>query len=295
MKTRLEFGNNRLKSLIRDRRVYLLSTAVPLAAIAIVGAFFIGSDGPRADDTDPVPVAAVAQLPVSPADTETPKAPPAETAGLVNAENKTARPLERTGVEVGEEQAGSEPDAGIAESDLRLTPLADDNPRWRDDTQTSDTEGEGAELAAALTGTADDDAARASPGEPAAETGGLDRATTAAIADDGLRGSETVEIAETDAEIAALEAAAAAAQTDMPNAAFVGSVDLIPARVKEYVNFRTAPDNGSDVIRVLPGGTEIDAQPLDQCVHFCQVTVDGEPGYIGKTFIAYEDTVADAQ
>jgi len=101
--------------------------------------------------------------------------------------------------------------------------------------------------------------------------------------------SPAVRVAEDESQVAALEAAAALRSSEQAGAAFSDKgMQMLPATAKKYVNFRRAPSNDSEVIRVVAYDEPFEAQPVEGCVHFCAVRVDGEQGYIHKAFISYE-------
>lgn len=150
-------------------------------------------------------------------------------------------------------------------------------------------------------------AARASP-QPAATA--PDATDTASIPADSLRGPLDVQVAETEAEIAKLEAAtgmteepeagnethpAPAAPTDTKLAA-VSQPDLKPATVTKHVNLRDGPADESEVITVVPANATIEAEA--DC-GWCTVVYKGQRGYIYKSFInrgtAAAEKAADGQ
>lgn len=277
---------------VRRRRIVLLSTAVPLVAVAALSLTLTGEgDRPSAvEAAEPVKLAAAAP----------------EAAIEVKRETKSARPAEPA-----EEPEAEEEVAGDAE--LRLSPLDRSDPRWAAAPATAVPDASRSPVAEALRQHAENvDAAEGE--EP---TLPLDRSTTAAIgaerpletgadaepfesstniaaaerADTGT----TVAIAETPAEVAALEVAAAKAASAHSDPAFsAASTRMLDAHAKEYVNFRDAPSNDSNVIRVVAVDEAFQAQPVEECVHFCAVVIDGQSGYIHKDFITYEGQTAEA-
>lgn len=109
---------------------------------------------------------------------------------------------------------------------------------------------------------------------------------------DPLADISTVEIAETEAEVLAIEerlSAAGAAYFQLPPDAAepfdaaLGEPALPPARTNGWVNLRAAPGNNSEVMMVVPGGAEIGAE--EGCRHWCEVVYDGNRGYIYQSFI----------
>lgn len=112
-----------------------------------------------------------------------------------------------------------------------------------------------------------------------------------------------VEIAETEADVAALEERMAAetpvaepeAEPNQQVAALDPSPEgaatsgprgeaVSPATAAKYVNLRAGPDNDASVIAVVPAGAPILAQ--DGCRFWCAVVHDGKAGYIYNTFIS---------
>lgn len=114
---------------------------------------------------------------------------------------------------------------------------------------------------------------------------GLDAASTAAI---------PVAVAETEAEVAALEEAMAAegaqgfalpGETAEPAATVAALPDApqSPAWTSEHVNLRATPDNEGEIVAVIPADSEILAQ--EDCTHWCAVTHEGRSGFVYKSFI----------
>jgi hypothetical protein len=263
-----------------------LSTAVPLVAVAALSLTMAGGGDKPSDvqAAEPVKLAAAASQP----------------AVEVRSETKTARPAES-------EPAAENELAGNAE--LRLSPLDRADPRWAAAPETSVPDASRSPVAEALREHAEN-AEAAKGDEPRLP---LDRSTTAAIGRDvgptsagadvppaGIgasaaavpaveRDATTVAVAETPAEVAALEAAAADAAAAHSEPAFeAAGANMLDAHANEWVNFRDAPTDDSNVIRVVAYEEAFKAQPVEECVHFCAVVVDGQSGYIHKDFINYE-------
>lgn len=299
-------------SRIRDIRPVPLRTvtyaaAVPVAALAIAGSFWLYDAGEIEAPSGQVKMAAMADQPL-PALTPEPEPEPA--APTINSADKAERPVEE-----------------VAETELRLEPLTADDPRWRTTATARDAEEESlggrfrpipadADAAEAASVATDEpaaatneiasisqDTAGANTAATASETGtdaatdimanvmasAVDTETTAAIKETAPELASGVQVAETDVEVAALEAAVAEAQAGRPDAAFVSEgIEMVPGRIKSYVNLRAGPSNDAEVLTIVPTDKRIEAQPLEQCVHFCQVVVDGQRGFIGKTFIAFD-------
>jgi uncharacterized protein YraI len=58
------------------------------------------------------------------------------------------------------------------------------------------------------------------------------------------------------------------------------------ARANRHVNMRAGPDDGAQVLMVVPALAEIEAE--DGC-GWCEVAYQGRTGYIYKSFISYAD------
>ena len=124
--------------------------------------------------------------------------------------------------------------------------------------------------------------------------------------------SAPVAVAETETEVAALEAQMLDAATTAPEISEVAvepdpgqeSVDEVaavisaeapavstgpkgeavtPAKAVKYVNLRAGPDNDASVLSIIPAGADILAE--DGCSHWCAVVHDGKAGYVYKSFI----------
>lgn len=136
-------------------------------------------------------------------------------------------------------------------------------------------------------------AANARSGLPESSSAYVDDAVTSAIAAPARVSPADVEIAETEAEIVALEAAMAeGANASDPSFVIEDAIadedEMVPARIRRYVNLRGAPSNDAEVFTVVASDTRIRSQPLTACGHFCAVEVDGQAGFIGKSFIAFD-------
>lgn len=107
-----------------------------------------------------------------------------------------------------------------------------------------------------------------------------------------------VEIAETEAEIAALEAIqqqevqedigvpeAETAVAAVEEPATEETVSRRAARTTGYVNMRAQGSDDAEVLMVVPAQARIEAEA--DC-NWCSVVHDGRSGYIYRTFIAYE-------
>lgn len=111
------------------------------------------------------------------------------------------------------------------------------------------------------------------------------------------RSASNVQVAETEADVAKLEAATgmldrvpepAGIQPATPNAApdtklaAVSQPDLKPAKVTKYVNLRDGPADEAQVLTVVPANADIDAEA--DC-GWCTVVYKGQRGYVYKSFI----------
>lgn len=132
--------------------------------------------------------------------------------------------------------------------------------------------------------------------DAAADTVGKTPDPTASVsaAPDGLRGTLDVQVAETEAEIAKLEAATGmvdetvakdAASTSTP-AATPPAPGPLPkletAQATKFVNLRAEPAGEAKVIVVIPENAAIEAET--DC-GWCTVVYKGQRGYIYKSFI----------
>lgn len=111
------------------------------------------------------------------------------------------------------------------------------------------------------------------------------------------RGTSNVQVAETEADVAKLEAAtgmldqvpepasiqpAAPSATSDTKLAAVSQPDLKPAKVTKYVNLRDGPADEAQVLTVVPANADIDAEA--DC-GWCTVVYKGQRGYVYKSFI----------
>ncbi|MBT1157737.1 SH3 domain-containing protein [Aminobacter anthyllidis] len=106
-----------------------------------------------------------------------------------------------------------------------------------------------------------------------------DASDTASIMAEGLRGTLDVQVAETEAEIAMLEAStgmvdANAVQAPLP--------DMSPAKAAKYANLRDGPADEAKVIVVVPANAAIEAET--GC-NWCTVVYNGQRGYMFKSLI----------
>lgn len=143
------------------------------------------------------------------------------------------------------------------------------------------------------------DTSRAASGPDAVDdTAGAEPAASASTAADELRGSLDVQVAESEAEIAKLEASTgmvdeaivkngAPADTDVAPADTPAAPGPLPkleaAQATKFVNLRAEPAGEADVIVVVPENAAIEAET--DC-NWCTVVYKGQRGYIYKTFIS---------
>lgn len=101
-----------------------------------------------------------------------------------------------------------------------------------------------------------------------------------------------VDIAETEAEIAALESVQRTQVEEdigVPSAPAVASVaadsDLRNATTTGHVNMRAGPNDEAEVLAIIPASTHIQVEA--DC-NWCAVAYEGRSGYIYRSFISYE-------
>lgn len=105
-----------------------------------------------------------------------------------------------------------------------------------------------------------------------------------------------VAVAETEAEIAALEEIQrreVEADVGPPSEEWVSAAQtttqpaatMRPAVATRYVNMRAAPDDDAEILAVVPALAEIEAE---QDCNWCAVTYQGQSGYVYRSFISYE-------
>lgn len=103
----------------------------------------------------------------------------------------------------------------------------------------------------------------------------------------------SVPVAETEEEVAALEEIQRREVEDdvgPPSPEMTASFrqqapSMRPATTTRYVNLRAGPDDGAQVLAVVPERAAIDAE--EDC-GWCEVTYQGRSGYIYKSFIRYD-------
>ena len=168
-----------------------------------------------------------------------------------------------------------------------------------DDASADDAAADVATQASSLIGTGGIDLTAEMPGNTDTTFIPPDNAVTSAIPP-ALPGAGSfapdVPVAETDEEIAALEArqrqeVAEDLGVDPDEAATssIGSAVTGPLRAAiatKYVNMRNGPSDEAEVLLVVPALAEIEAE--EDC-NWCAVTYDGKAGFIYKTFISYAD------
>lgn len=101
-----------------------------------------------------------------------------------------------------------------------------------------------------------------------------------------------VEIAETEAEIAALESVQRTQVEEdigVPAAPATASLaadsDLHNATTTGHVNMRAGPNDEAEVLAIIPASTRIQ---VEAGCSWCAVAYDGRSGYIYRSFISYE-------
>lgn len=100
----------------------------------------------------------------------------------------------------------------------------------------------------------------------------------------------SVEVAETEAEIAALESNQRARGHDASDSAAgqtaIGTADnLRNATTTGHVNMRSGPSDEAEVLAVVPARTRIQAEA--DC-NWCATVYEGRSGYVYKSFLSYE-------
>jgi len=114
--------------------------------------------------------------------------------------------------------------------------------------------------------------------------------TTAAIGDGEAAADEPVAVAQSDREIAQLEAQQqeenqAVMQEENGNA--FNSPIMGEARANRHVNLRAGPSDDARVLMVVPARARI--QAAKDCAYWCEVVYEGKRGFIYKSFIARDD------
>lgn len=109
-----------------------------------------------------------------------------------------------------------------------------------------------------------------------------DASDTASIVPDGLRGTLDVQVAETEAEIAMLEASTGMIDANATAAIEQPLPDLSPAKAAKYANLRDGPADEAKVIVVVPANAAIEAET--GC-NWCTVVYNGQRGYMFKSLI----------
>lgn len=229
--------------------------AIGLVGLALVGALAIG------------PVTRSLTTPA--ADTAQRAAPEAVDAG-------NAQPVIEAAADI--EPASANTTAGIATAARMAAPdmsagLAANDPRWSADALAVDEE-KLAELKKAV----DETVAAV---EIASALGSSDALYTSTIPAQaaGFAPERPVVSAR---ERSAFDAALSGTPTDAEAEPDVAS-DLQPAKANQYVNMRAAPADDASVITVVPANAAIEAET--DC-RWCEVSYDGQKGYIFQSFIA---------
>ena len=132
-----------------------------------------------------------------------------------------------------------------------------------------DAEDHGTQIEKAQTGA---NTAAASPLQPdlLTTTGSITRAVTEKpVAPEQLAGE--------------LQEQAAALEPDASSPATIEATAAATASVTANVNLRAKPDNDATILAVLPKGRTVTVENCDQ---WCEVSADGQSGYIFKSFVA---------
>lgn len=259
----------------------LCAVAVLLSGVVIAG--FVAPDQLRTtaisaaapENENPVSAAAAA-----PAPTVAPKPVPVEAASVSTA--KVDRPVPSV----------VQP---VADQKPTVAPLATADTRWGNAVASPQGQVDGP--AAAQTDVAPrvaagpDERDTAQTGTPAAVAladlktdPAPDASATASISATDPGNTDDVQVAESEAEVAKLEAdtgmmgaqptGAAAAELPLPA--------MKTARVTKYVNLRAGPADESRVIAVVPANAEV---KVESGCQWCTVVYNGQRGYIYKSFI----------
>lgn len=117
-----------------------------------------------------------------------------------------------------------------------------------------------------------------------------DAAATASISPSAAGSTDDVAVAESEAEVAKLEAATgmidgqteATAQEPAADLANAPLPAMKTARVTKYVNLRAGPADEARVIAVVPANAEV---KVESGCQWCTVVYNGQRGYIYKSFI----------
>lgn len=127
-----------------------------------------------------------------------------------------------------------------------------------------------------------------------------DQTMTAAINPRADDGTAQVDVAESEADVAALEQAyatreaqgfaLAAAEPGPDSEAPAASMATGTGIVDRHVNLRAEADNDATILAVVPQNGQVAI--LDDCPNWCAVEYDGHQGYIFGNFIERETTAA---
>ncbi|WP_157016547.1 SH3 domain-containing protein [Mesorhizobium xinjiangense] len=101
-----------------------------------------------------------------------------------------------------------------------------------------------------------------------------------------------VEIAETEAEAAALEEKLemASSEIDTAQTASIPAAGLSPATVTRWVNMRAGPADEAEILMVVPANADVEAE--SDC-NWCAVAYEDKRGFIYKSFIRHEDKATE--
>jgi hypothetical protein len=107
---------------------------------------------------------------------------------------------------------------------------------------------------------------------------------------DGPPDGTGVAIAESEAEVAALETRMAGRDSHVFAAMSEPTQTGAQGRVTEYVNMRASPDNDAEILKVLPANSPVSL--LDHCPNWCEVEHEGARGFVYGSFVERNETAA---
>lgn len=263
----------------------LCAVAVLLSGVVIAG--FVAPDRLR---TASVAVPPQGEAPLPAGDETEPSAPATAQAAVTAAPVKTPAAASTPKVD--------RPAPTVAASQPAATePLAANDTRWGAAVAAQPEAGDTADAVPQQLAAGPDERGQTQTASPASEAladlraePAPDSAATASISTAAAGSTDDVAVAESEAEVAKLEAAtgmiegqiAATSQepgTDLANAPLPS---MKTARVTKYVNLRAGPADESRVIAVVPANAEV---KVESGCQWCTVVYNGQRGYIYKSFI----------
>lgn len=214
----------------------------------------------------------------------------AEEAAKVPADGSAARAARRSRLAAADGAGGTRQDEG---ADSRT--LDRDSLRWGAGTEASAPLDAQKARAVAQSVLADRLEGGTGGGEAAAADPSDDKLATAAI--EAKAGEATVVVAETEAEVAALEESMSdsvpqgvVADEPEPESVLASPEafdrPMVQAYATEHVNMRYGPDKDTGVVTVVPKHARV--QTASDCEHWCAVVYDGKRGWIYKSYIGSE-------